>query len=57
MRDSWDYIEARLAEQRSTAEHRRRVAAARSRNGTTNRFASLFRTRSCRSDEFGGRRE
>ena len=44
MRNSYDYIEARLAEQRLEAERRRRVAAARSRRGHE-RFAPLLRFR------------
>jgi hypothetical protein len=54
MRDSWDYIEARLAEQRTTAEQRRRVAQARSRNGSASRLGSLFRSRSRSDGELGG---
>lgn len=45
MSDSWHYIEGRLAEQRTTAEQRRRIAQARSRNGSPRRLSSLFRSR------------
>lgn len=54
MRNSWDYIEGRLAEQRSTAEERRRVALARSRNGSGRRVSSLFRSRNRDDHELGG---
>ena len=54
MRDSWDYIESRLAEQRATADRRRRVAEARSRNGSTTRLGGLLRTRAGNSTELGG---
>lgn len=57
MRDSFDYIEARLADQRMTAEQRRRVAQARSRNGSATRLGSLFRSRNRSTDELGGCRQ
>ena len=53
MRNSYDYIEGRLAEQRSHAEQRRRVAAARARRGSTERFSDLLRRRPGRSDQAG----
>ena len=57
MRDSWDYIEARLAEQRATADRRRRVAEARARNGSATRLGGLLRSRTGRSDDLGGCRQ
>lgn len=54
MRDSWDYIEARLAEQRATADRRRRVAQARARSGSTTRLGGLLRARTGRSNELDG---
>ena len=49
MRNSYDYIEGRLAEQRSHAELRRRVSAARSRRGSTERLSDLLRRRPSRN--------
>jgi hypothetical protein len=54
MRDSWDYIEARLADQRATADRRRRVAQARARNGSSHRLGGLLRSRAGRSENLGG---
>ena len=54
MRNSYDYIEGRLAEQRSAAEVRRRVAAARHRRSGSERFGGFLRFRSGRSAGTGG---
>lgn len=54
MRNSYDYIEGRLAEQRSAAELRRRVAAARRQNHGTDRFGVLQRLRPHRGQGGGG---
>ena len=54
MRNSYDYIEGRLAEQRSAAAMRRRVAAARNRRSGSDRFGGLLRFRSGRSAGAGG---
>jgi hypothetical protein len=57
MWNDWDYIEARLADQRATADRRRRVAQARTRNRSTSRLAGLWRSRPGRNDEMGGCRQ
>ena len=57
MRDSYEYIEGRLAEQRSHAEQRRRVSATRSRRGSTERFGDLLRRRPGRSQQLGSSAE
>ena len=57
MRDSYEYIEARLAEQRATAERRRRVAEARARSGSTHGLGGWLRSRAGRSDDLGGCRQ
>ena len=54
MRNSYDYIEVRLAEQRAAAENRRRIAAARSQRGSGDRFGGLWRRRQPRADGLGG---
>ena len=54
MRNSYDYIEGRLAEQRSAAEMRRRVAEARSRRPSSERFGGFLRFRSSRTAGAGG---
>ena len=54
MRNSYDYIEGKLAEQRAAAEMRRRVAAARNHRSGSVRHGGFLRFRSGRSSSAGG---
>ena len=51
---SWDYVQARMAEQEATAEHRRRVATLRPRRGVADRVTAFVRSRVGHTDETSG---
>lgn len=50
MMNSYEYVDARVADHRSVAERRRRVAAVRSRRGSTQRLGEFVRARAQRHE-------
>lgn len=57
MYTSWDFVQAKMADQQASAERRRRVATARRRHGGGGRFTAFLRGRNGRTEDMGGCRQ